>query len=114
MQKIEKDFKDWKLALKFIHGDEPKSWITKDNFTDHIKGDWDEIMTALWIIEKLSAVSVEEHSFYWSISSVCVSIYSRNLSGAITELISVDNEDNAKEASYEAIIKFIEWYNESI
>jgi hypothetical protein len=43
------EFEKWKLALKFAYDDEPKSWITEDNFNNTFTDSWDTLIEKLAI-----------------------------------------------------------------
>lgn len=115
MQGLEKHFEEWKMLLKFVYDEEPKSWITKDNFHNQFTDEFDELMGILWLISKRPAISETHREFHWSMSNKLVTIGSRGRSAFPEQIVLVEYQDgNLKQALYRAIIRFIAWYNKEL
>ena len=115
------EFEEYKMIFKFLHPDERlKMWVSKDNFLNIFKYNWQAIMD---VMHKISEIKEFDH----------IVIYPRLIKGkkpvcyidaammegkpqfarSVYESYAVE-ADTLIKATYKAIVKFLKWYNERI
>jgi len=100
-----KEYKNYKLIHNFISDEPLKAWINEGNFDDIYKEDWNALME---VVEKINELGYE----------VVIS----RISCQINKILDRDNLISAmvcgdvsrkREITYDAVVKFIIWYNQN-
>lgn len=98
------DFENWKMLFEFNHPDENlKSWIDENNYTNTYKEDWEKLMS---IVDELEGQDIDGHYYTVHISTEKTEIKNDMF------LVVFENEGLSRvENTYNAILQFVEFYN---
>jgi hypothetical protein len=93
--------------LFFINPDETlKGWTNEDNFENYYERDWSELMS---VVQRINIT--DDYRFSIQINTMDTYIFDAKIGGYIFQSDADWQPNELKQSVYEAVIYFINWYN---